>query len=313
MQLSARVVGTLSAPGDLTVADIGRLADEALHRSRFDASPPFDPMESIDIDTPGGRYGRSRLRQALHDDEFRVLYQPILDLRTERVVGLEALLRWGHPERGLLLPGEFLGLAEESGLIHSLGLWVLRRVCADLRAWEAAPPPIRDTWVAVNVSPLQFELPDFVDELARILDGSGVLPERLRVEVDEATWFRARASLERLRALGVGVAVDGFGERYGALGALQRLPVDAIKVGRDLGFAPFGREGTSSALASFVGLASGLGLEVTAVGVENRRELRGLRAIGCPTGQGFHFSPPLSDAELSGWVAQRSAGQAQAR
>ncbi|MEJ2369582.1 MAG: EAL domain-containing protein, partial [Gemmatimonadales bacterium] len=165
--------------------------------------------------------------------------------------------------------------------------------------------------VAVNLSRRQVELPDFVEEVARILATTGALPARLRVEVDETTWFRARSPLRRLRDLGIVVAIDGFGERFGALGALRRLPVDAIKLNRRLGFSPFGSETTSAAVASFVGLASGLGLEVTAVGIENGGELRGLKALGCPTGQGFHLAPPLSGEALLDWTVARGPVRAQ--
>ncbi len=163
----------------------------------------------------------------------------------------------------------------------------------------------------MNLSRIQFELPDFIDEVTRILHTTGALPARLKVEVDEATWFRARKPLRRLRDLGVAVAIDGFGERFGALGALRRLPVDGIKINRRLGFSPFGSESTSAAVASFVGLASGMGLDVTAVGIENGGELRGLKALGCPTGQGFHLAPPLTDEALRDWTAGGGWARAQ--
>jgi diguanylate cyclase (GGDEF)-like protein/PAS domain S-box-containing protein len=309
--LRVRVASAISEAGSLSSADLGRLADEARHRSSLEPSAPFESAHAITVESPGTKGSRGRLRQALEEAEFRVHYQPILDLHTDRVAGLEALLRWEHPERGLLLPHEFLGLAEETGLIHPLGLWVLRKVCTDLHHWESESLPLRDAWVAVNLSRRQFELPDFVEEVARILATTGALPARLRVEVDETTWFRARSPLRRLRDLGIVVAIDGFGERFGALGALRRLPVDAIKLNRRLGFSPFGSETTSAAVASFVGLASGLGLEVTAVGIENGGELRGLKALGCPTGQGFHLAPPLSGEALLDWTVARGPVRAQ--
>lgn len=295
VELAANVVTTSSPAGTLTTADVGRLADEALHRTRTGRRPPDR---------------RGRLRRAVEKDEFRVHYQPVVDLATSELVGLEALLRWEHPTRGLLPPSEFLRLAEESGLIHPIGLWVLRRVCEDLQAWESAPGPLQDIWVAINVSRVQFELPDFGTELVRILDASGVLPGRLRVEVDESAWFRARQPLQRLHDLGVRVSVDRFGERYGALGALRRLPVDSLKLSRGLGFGPFGKRDSSSSVGSIVGLASGLGLSVTAVGVETMSELRSLRQIGCNTGQGYYFAPALDEDALRGWLARGGPGRA---
>jgi diguanylate cyclase (GGDEF)-like protein len=293
VELAASVVSAVSQAGSLTAADVGRLADEALHRVRVRERTPDR---------------RGRLRQALEQREFRVLYQPVVDLATNDVVGLEALLRWQHPERGLLLPGEFLRLAEESGLIHPIGSWVLRRVCEDLRSWESAQSPLRDAWAAVNVSQVQFEMPDFVAEVVRILDTAGVLPSRLRLEVDESTWFRARLPLRRLRDLGVAISVDRFGERYGALGALRRLPVDTLKLSRRLGFGPFGKKESTSSVGSIVGLASGLGLGVTAVGVETLSELRSLREIGCTAGQGYYFTPALDEEALRGWLAHGGPG-----
>ncbi len=289
VELTASVVTAVSGPGTMTAADVGRIADEALHRTRVERTIPDR---------------RGRLRQALDDREFRVLYQPVVDLATSEVIGLEALLRWDHPERGRLLPGDFLRLAEESGLIHPIGFWTLRQVCEDMRSWESAPGPLREAWVAVNVSRAQFEMPDFVSEVVRILEASGVLPARLRIEVDESTWFRARAPLQRLRDLGLSVSVDRFGERYGALGALRRLPVDTLKLSRGLGFGPFGRKEATSSVGSIVGLASGLGLSVTAVGVESISELRSLREIGCAAGQGYYFAPALDDGALRGWLAR---------
>lgn len=307
IELGARVVAAISDAAGLTPADIARLADGALHRpSRESSARIADGASASVVEAGGGRSGESHLRRALQEEQFRVLYQPVLDLRTEGLMGLEALLRWDHPERGLLAPAEFMGLAAESGLVHPLGLFVLRRVCADLGAWASAPSPLRDAWVSVNLSARQFELPDFVEQVAHILDRAGVLPDRLRVEVDEATWFRARHALQRLRELGVMVAVDGFGDRYGALGALRRLPVDGIKLNRRLGFGPFAGESASSPVASFAGLASGLGLEVTAVGIESVGELTGLKILGCDAGQGYLFSPPLGGDALREWAARDS-------
>ncbi len=318
VELGAHIAIAVSGAGQVTPADIGRLADAALGRVRLGSGAPFEIVErggprpaadSEARDDAGrsGEAGRSRdagrsgLRQALRDGEFRVAYQPVLELETEAFVGLEALVRWEHPEHGTLLPGEFLPLAEESGFIHALGRWVLSEVTSDLRTWDSGP--LAHVWVSINLSLTQFELPEFVDEVARAIDGAGVLPSRLRVEVDETAWFRAREALRRLQELGVGIVVDGFGERYGALGALRRLPVDGIKLNRRLGFGLADAGGVPSTVASLAGLAGGLGLEVMAVGVESAREAKALRACGCDAGQGYHFARPLRGEELPGWLA----------
>ena len=251
----------------------------------------------------------TELRTALVRGEITPHYQPIVSLATGRITGVEALARWRHPERGWVLPGEFVGVAEESGAILELGRRVLLQACRDAGAWSRALAC--DVGVSVNLSVKQLAQADLVDQVRRALDDTGCDPARLRLEITESVLVEnpegAASTLSRLKELGLRVLMDDFGTGYSSLSALHRLPVDGLKVDRSF-VAAMGRDGRAGELvASVVRLARGLGLEVVAEGIERPDQLAGLRALGCDAAQGFLFSPAVDAASLQRLLASNQS------
>ena len=284
-------------------------------------------IEVFDPESHGVVLGRMRIRSDLHGalerDELRVYYQPIVALATGRVVGLEALLRWVHPERGLLHPGEFLPVAEESGLIVPMGAWVLEESCRQAVAWEGVRraegfgvDPIN---ISVNVSPRQLIEEGFVDEVAAIVAGTGIAPEAVWLEITEGALAADTEStlqvLRRLRDVGVRLAIDDFGTGYAWLGHLKSFPVESLKIDRsfvvDLGRSD-NDEGTI--VRAVIALARSLGLTCVAEGIERPEQLEELRSLGCDFVQGFLLGVPLPAEvlgehlpdDLSPWTVNRS-------
>jgi EAL domain-containing protein (putative c-di-GMP-specific phosphodiesterase class I) len=239
----------------------------------------------------------AEMRQAIADNGFDIHYQPLLDIRSDRVVGCEALLRWPHPERGMISPAEFIPIAEESGLIDQLGLWVLTTACAEAAKW---PDHVK---LAVNVSPLQFKQPTFALKVASALAASGLAPRRLELEITEAVLIRdddeALAILHHLRALGVRIALDDFGTGYSSLSYLQRFPFDKIKIDRSFVDGIEDKDFSASIVQAIVHIAAARNMTTTAEGVETQEQLEQLRALGCDQIQGYLFSRPRPAAELA--------------
>jgi diguanylate cyclase (GGDEF)-like protein len=237
------------------------------------------------------------LRRALAEDQFVLFYQPIVDLRTGRIVSAEALIRWHHPDKGMLPPGPVVEVAEETGLIVPLGDWALVRACHQVAEWAEDGFPIR---VSVNVSARQLHTTDFVGSVAAALRGSGLSPDRLTLELTESALIRPSALtlLRQVRDLGVRVALDDFGTGYSSLSYLQRHPFDLIKIDRSF----IGQLGTTPTAAGIVEcvlrLAAVLDTPVVAEGVETQSQADFLAESGCPLAQGYHFSRPVPPAEL---------------
>jgi EAL domain-containing protein (putative c-di-GMP-specific phosphodiesterase class I) len=248
------------------------------------------------------------LRRAIDDDQLIVHYQPIVDARSHAVIGFEALVRWEHPERGLLGPVEFIDVAEESGLIVPLGAVVLARACAQIARWRAES---RDTelHVAVNVSAAQFAHPSFVPTVASVLAETGLDPDALWLEITETSIMAdaeaADDTLRAIRALGVHLSIDDFGTGYSSLTYLRRFPVEALKVDRSF-VDGLGRDREDEAIvAMIVSLARTLDLYVVAEGVETATQLEQLEQLGCELVQGYYFGRPLPPAEA--WSAARAS------
>jgi EAL domain-containing protein (putative c-di-GMP-specific phosphodiesterase class I) len=236
------------------------------------------------------------LHRALRRGELSLRYQPIIDLETRRLTGFEALLRWTHPTRGALAPADFIPVAEETGLIAPLGLWVLREACRQGREWldrfrEAAVP------ISVNVSPHQLAAPDFVERVGEILAETGYPGRFLTLEVAESAMMASPAMvasrLERLRGFGVRVSMDDFGTGHSCLSLLHSVPIDTLKIDRSF-VASIGVVAAGEAMVrTVVSLARGLGVDVVAEGVEGLDQLELLLGLSCGFAQGNLFSQPV--------------------
>jgi diguanylate cyclase (GGDEF)-like protein len=242
------------------------------------------------------------LQRAIAAEEFILHYQPIVDVATGRMTGLESLIRWMHPTRGMIWPGEFIAMAESSDLILEIGAWVLDRSCRQAKAWHDRWPDAGDLQISVNVAARQLEQPDFVAQVAEVVRSSGVDPAKVVLEVTETTLLHnaddAIAKLEALRRLGLGVAVDDFGTGYSSLSYLQRFPVTAIKIARDF-VAVDETDADGWELASaIVSMGRALRLTVIAEGVEEPFQLERLRKLRCGRAQGYYLARPLPAEEM---------------
>jgi EAL domain-containing protein (putative c-di-GMP-specific phosphodiesterase class I) len=243
------------------------------------------------------------LRTALGRGEFSLAYQPIIGLQDGEAVGFEALLRWNHPTRGLMMPADFVPVAEETGLICAIGAWVMREACGCMVHWNAARAraSLPALTVTVNVSARQVYEPGFVDEVMGVLRASGLEPSHLLLEITESVMLdRPEVARERFVALkdaGVRLAVDDFGTGYSALSYLQAFPIDTLKIDKSF-VSGLRRGGSQAALArTIVALGRALGLRTIAEGIESDDQRVALRDAGCAYGQGFLFAPPLSPAD----------------
>jgi diguanylate cyclase (GGDEF)-like protein len=236
------------------------------------------------------------LRQAIIAGNFEVHYQPIVNLQNSEVSGCEALLRWRHPERGMISPAEFIPIAEETGLIDQLGEWVLTTACAEAATW---PEGIK---LAVNVSPIQFRNNTLALKVVGALAASGLSARRLELEITEAVLIRddeaALAILHQLRALGVRIALDDFGTGYSSLRYLQRFPFDKVKIDRCFVTDVAEPNGSSCIVQAVVNIAASRNMTTTAEGVETEQQRELLHTFGCTEMQGYLFSPPKPAAEL---------------
>ncbi len=285
-----------------------RRADLAMYESKGQGKGRYELFQSHMHEAMAQRLElETDLRGAAERDEFILHYQPIVELGSGSIVGVEALMRWMHPTRGLIGPEEFIPIAEESGQIHALGRWVLREACERMVDWQAEHGPLHLT---VNLSSAQLRQASLVREVAEVLDHTGLDPSRLTLEITETVLMDVSTSnLERLAALkreGIRLAVDDFGTGYSSLQYLRRFPIDWLKMAK---FFVDGVEhsGSQSRLArAIVNLAHSLEIEVIAEGIESAQQATVLDDIGCLWGQGFYYSPPLPAAEISAQLRSRA-------
>ncbi|HLO03848.1 MAG TPA: EAL domain-containing protein, partial [Symbiobacteriaceae bacterium] len=238
------------------------------------------------------------LRRALAREEFFLAYQPVVDLATGRLLELEALVRWAHPRRGIVSPGEFIGVAEETGLIHGLGRWVLQEACNQLTIWQREYPGCENLAVSVNLSPYQFRDPALVEEIGAVLKQTGLEPAHLKLEITESVMAEGTDSVLnaflRLKGLGVHLAIDDFGTGYSSLGFMQRFPIDTLKVDRTF-VQRLGQSDQDAAIVkAIISLGKALDLTVTGEGIEQVEHASFLQEMGCDRGQGYLFGRPLS-------------------
>ena len=246
------------------------------------------------------------LRHGLERQEFRIHYQPKIDMASGEITGVEALLRWQHPEKGLLLPEKFIHLAEDTGLIIPIGLWTLREVCTRAKSWKEAGLPRMP--VAVNLSAIQFSQEQLVPQLAEIIESTGIDPEILELEITESMVMRdpeqAVKLMQNLRAMGVRLTIDDFGTGHSSLGYLKRFPINSLKVDR-----MFVRDLAHSAddiaiTRAVIAMAHSLQMNVIAEGVELKEQFDVLRKEGCDEFQGYLCRPPLTEDDLIRFVRQ---------
>jgi predicted signal transduction protein with EAL and GGDEF domain len=241
------------------------------------------------------------LRGAIAKDEFVLHFQPVMDTQLGRVSGAEALIRWNHPDRGMIPPGLFIPMAEEAGVIDQIGLWVMRDACRQAAAWEG------DIRVAINLSARQFLDKDLDAHVAAALSESGLSPDRLELELTETVAMvdhdHSRSTLTKLRDQGLKLAIDDFGTGYASMSSLRKLPFNKLKIDREF-VSDVDRLPQSQAICSaMIALGRGLGMEVLAEGTETSAEVDFLRAGGCSLFQGFHFARPVASADLATTIA----------
>jgi diguanylate cyclase (GGDEF)-like protein len=272
-------------------------ADLALYRAKEDGRGAYRCFEpEMDARLRARRALELDLRHAVANDEFALFFQPLMDLRANRLIGFEALIRWWHPSRGMVSPAEFIPVAEESGLIVQIGEWVIQSACTEAMTWP------RGLKVAVNVSPLQFKSPRLLASVTEALASSGLPARRLELEITESVLLAdndsSLATLRRLHELGAHIAMDDFGTGYSSLSYLRSFPFDKIKIDqsfvRDLGTAKDSR----AIVRAIIALGHSLGMQVLAEGVETEDQLEQLRSEGCGEAQGYLFSPPCQRDQI---------------
>jgi EAL domain-containing protein (putative c-di-GMP-specific phosphodiesterase class I) len=244
---------------------------------------------------------RDELQGALARGEFALHYQPIVELVSGHVAGYEALIRWNHPERGLVGPFDFIGFAEKHGLIVPIGAWVLDEACAAAQRLADGGDAATAPFVSLNVSARQLVDDGFIEQAQRSLEQSSAAPQRIKVEVTESLLMsdpeRASALLAEVKMLGVTLALDDFGTGYSSLSYLHRYPFDTLKIDRSFVTTMLRSSDSMEIVRCIVGMAQGLMLDVVAEGIENEEELATLAELGCRFGQGYHFARPLPEAE----------------
>jgi diguanylate cyclase (GGDEF)-like protein len=292
-------VGIAVGPADgLTADQLMRNADLALYRAKGEGRGTYRFFEAdMDVEMQERRAMEYDLRKALTAGEFEIHYQPVVNLEHDKISGFEALVRWRHPEKGMIAPGAFIPLAEEIGFIVPLGEWVLREACMAAADWPA------DMRVSVNLSPVQFKNSGLVQIVIGALAASGLPADRLELEVTETALFddsdTTLATLYRLREIGVRIAMDDFGTGYSSLSYLQSFPFDRIKIDRSFIKDISDGVGSLNIVRAVAALAKGLGMETTAEGVETSEQRDTVKSEGCTEMQGFLFSRPLAAGELA--------------
>lgn len=290
-------IGIALAPQDGTELDqLIKSADLAMYGAKAEGRRThrfFEP--AMDARAKARLTMEQDLRQAMIDGGFEIHYQPLVDLTSNEVSGCEALLRWHHPERGMVSPAEFIPLAEDTGLINELGDWVMQTACAEAAAW---PSRIR---LAVNVSPVQLKCPTLALRIAGALATSGLSPDRLEIEITEAVLIRddeaALAILHQLRTIGVRIALDDFGTGFSSLSYLKRFPFDKIKIDRCF-VSDIEVDGSAAIVQAVVNIAAARNMTTTAEGVETEAQREVLRKLGCTQMQGYLFSRPKPASEI---------------
>jgi len=297
-------IGISIYPGDgLDAETLIENADTAMYQAKKNGPQSFQLFkQSMSVRAVERQSIEESLRRALERDEFALHYQPKIDLASGAITGVEALIRWTHPERGAIPPGQFIPVAEDTGLILPIGGWVLREACRQAKAWRHAGMP--DVTMAVNVSAMQFQHPNFLENLFAILAETGTDPSALKIELTESVLMRKAESaiivLGTLREKGIKVAIDDFGTGYSSLSYLQRFPIDELKIDQSFVRQIGSGDGDTAIVTAVISMARSLRLRVVAEGVETAEELAFLREQQCDEVQGYYFSKPVTPDLLAG-------------
>jgi EAL domain-containing protein (putative c-di-GMP-specific phosphodiesterase class I) len=328
MEIARRLLGALSQPfvirgadtfvgasigiahaknGDERAEELLRDADSAMYHAKEAGRGRVEVFDDTMRARALARHAtENALHRALERGELRVFFQPVVALSDARCIGAEALVRWQHPERGLVPPADFVPLAEETGLVVELGAWVLEEAARNAARWQLQCDS--GFVVSVNLSARQLAQPDLAERVADVIERTGVLPSNLCFEITESVLMddadAAIAVIERIRALGVKLAIDDFGTGYSSLGYLKRFPVDIVKIDRAFIAGLGGDPGDSAIVSAVIGLGHALGLRVVAEGVETEQQLAELVALGCDEAQGYYFAPPQPVQDLSDLMAR---------
>lgn len=308
--VSASIGAAVCEDGD-TPERLLRRADIAMYQAKASGRNTWELHDPSQSDPAVDRLQLlGELRHAISHGELRVYYQPRVNLRDGRLTGVEALVRWEHPSRGLLPPSDFIGLAEESGLIRELGAWVLDEAVAQAVRWADEDPTRGPVEMAVNLSTRQLADPELSRRVASVLGRHGFDPSLLTLELTETSLMvgpeAALRALSALKALGVGLAVDDFGTGYSSLTYLRQFPIDELKIDRSFVSGLGINSGDSAIVASCVQLAHAVGIKAVAEGVETEGQREALIGLDCDLAQGYHYARPLPAAELASWFAMES-------
>lgn len=309
VQTTASIGVALHQGGDQGADDLLRDADTAMYRAKAagrDRIAVFEPW--MNVEALARLELEEELRRAISQQELRVVYQPIVELATGRVDRFEALVRWQHPARGLLLPDAFIPLAEETGLVLPLGQWVLAEACQQLRQWRAWFPDRPTLGLSVNLSVRQVQDPTLAELVGDVLSTTGLQAEDLQLEITESAVMPdqrvARTILRRLRDQGIRLALDDFGTGYSSLNYLRGFPTDVLKIARSFVTGMVREPRDAAIVAAIIDLGHALGMIVTAEGVRTKAQTQQLLAMGCDLGQGYDFARPLGAEAVPTFLAR---------
>jgi diguanylate cyclase (GGDEF)-like protein len=282
----------------VTAAELIRDAEVAMYRAKSKGSDAMEIYDhSMNEETKDRIKIETEMRHALHRNEFLLHYQPLIDLSTGKISGWESLIRWQHPERGIVFPGDFIGIAEETGLIMPLGAWILNEACRQAQDWRKRFPNFSESIMNVNLSIRQFQQHQLAEKIIGVLEVQQFDPKYLKLEITESHTMKdpvaSLAIMKSLKAQHINLAIDDFGTDYSSLSYLKRMPVDTIKIDKSF-IDGLGLDAESTAIVqAIISLAKALELTVTAEGIENVSQLSILKDMGCHIGQGYYFSRPV--------------------
>ena len=311
-------IGIVAGAGHANAADVLRNADTAMYRAKIHGKARCEIFgEDMHEQSVNRLKLETDLRRALERQEFRVYYQPIITLRSGEISGFEALLRWERPGKGFVSPVEFIGVAEEMGLIVLIGMWVLKTACKQAHQWHLEHPLDVPLTMSVNISARQFLQDDLVAQVERILRETEVEPSAIKLEITESVTMgdaeRTIKVVQGLKKLGLRISIDDFGTGYSSLSYLRRFPMDTLKIDRsfvsNLKKNPENRE----IISTIIGLARNLGMNVVAEGAETLEEISYLKTLDCEFAQGYYYSKPVDSLGAQALLqVKREGGDRQA-